>query len=95
MLLPSLELALTGAIPFILAFRAPLGGSLATSRARWVLYELIVNIGAIKVHQRFHVLFRVIHISVEEVFHLVLGNFIPISVPHDIVPHLWKLLHNE
>jgi len=95
MQLPSLELALTGAIPFILAFRAPLSCRLTAFSARWVLYELIVNIGAIKVHQRFHVLFRVIHISVEEVFHLVLGNFIPISIPHDIVPHLWKLLHNE
>ena len=94
MLLPSFKLTFTTAIPLVLAPAASLSSFITAFRALWIFQELLVNVRSIQSQETFH-LTLYIGILVEEVFKLVLGNSLPITVFHYTSSHFRKLLHDE
>jgi hypothetical protein len=94
MAFPLFELALSGAVPLILASRAALSSCLPALSAFWIIHELLENIRAVQLHDPLHVLFQCFIILCEEVLHLVPSDLVPVPILH-LKSELRDMLHDE
>ena len=79
---PSAHLAVSRAVPLVLALRAPLSGVFTAVAALGVLHELLVHVRGVQLHYPVHVLLERLLILSEEILDLVLSYLLPVPTFH-------------
>jgi len=90
---PLLKLALTGAVPCLLAPRAALLSLLSALGADRVVEEIIKHVVGIQLHHPLHILLSLCSIRCKESHFLFMGNFLPILIFMNTSAHLRDSLH--
>lgn len=88
-LLPLAKLAVTTAVPSILALGAPLRRQLATLTAFGVLHKFLKDFARVELHHAVHIFFGLLSVGAKEILHLVSRNLFPVATVDDARPQLW------